>query len=387
MSAARAAWLWPCLATLLGCQGGAAPPPPSAATPTPPPAPAASPLVDAARIADRRVGAAVQSSLLAGEPLYASTFERHFDAVTPEYEMKWDVNEPEPGRFDFSRGDRIVEFAEARGQWVRGHTLVWHQQLPSWIEGLSSAELRVAFEDHIRGVAGHYAGRVHAWDVVNEAVADGGGGLRDTPFLRGLGPDYVADAFRLAREADPQALLYYNDYGAEGLGPKSDRVYALVEDLVKRGVPIDGVGLQMHVSAASLPAAGDVAANMRRLADLGLTVNISEMDVRIRDLAGGLDGRLERQGQVYQELVGVCVAEPACDGVTFWGFTDAHSWIDGFFGPDDPLLFDEDYAPKPAFFGVEAAFLSRRPLAAGRDPRRLSGPGLDRTRRARRESP
>jgi endo-1,4-beta-xylanase len=331
---------------------------PANATPSPTPTPAAAaPLVDAGRIAGRRVGAAVQSSLLASQPIYASTFERHFDAVTAEYEMKWDVQEPEPGRFDFSRGDRIVEFAELRGMWIRGHTLIWHQQLPGWVEALSGAELRIAFEDHIRGVVGHYAGRVHAWDVVNEAVADGGAGLRDTPFLRGLGPDYVADAFRLAREADPQALLYYNDYGAEGLGPKSDRVFELVRDLVERGVPIDGVGLQMHVTASGPPAAADVAANLRRLAALGLTVNFSEMDVRIRDLGGDTGTRLERQRQLYRELVGVCVAEPACDNVTFWGFTDAHSWIDASFGPDDPLLFDESYAPKPAFFGVEAALL------------------------------
>lgn len=339
--------------------GGRPAPTPEAASP--PAAADLTPLAEAAALSNRRVGAAVQSTLLAGDLLYAGTFARHFGAVTAEWEMKWDVNEPEPGRFDFSRGDRIVAFAEERGMWIRGHTLVWHQQLPGWVGGLSAAELRIALEDHVRGVAGHYAGRVHAWDVVNEAVADdaGIGGLRDTPFLRGLGADYVAEAFRIARQADPQALLYYNDYGAEGLGPKSDRVFALVRDLVERGVPIDGVGMQMHVSAARPPSAADVAANMRRLADLGLSVNISEMDVRVADLGGDLASRLERQRGVYRDLVGVCVVEPACDSVTFWGFTDAHSWIDGFFGPDDPLLFDAAYRAKPAFFGVEDAFLGR----------------------------
>jgi endo-1,4-beta-xylanase len=332
--------LLPWLPALAGCQGGQSPGAGRTPLPTPSPAPPAAlaqPLVDAARVVDRRVGAAVQSGLLASEPLYASTLTTHFDAVTAEWEMKWDVNEPEPGRFDFTRGDRIVAFAEARGMWIRGHTLVWHRQLPGWVGELSSGELRIALEDHIRGVAGHYAGRVAAWDVVNEAVADDGGGLRETPFLRGLGPDYIAEAFRLARAADPQARLYYNDYGAEGLGPKSDRVFELVRDLVRRGVPIDGVGLQMHVQATRPPRVADVAANMRRLAELGLSVDISEMDVRIRELPGNTGSRLEEQRRLYRDLVRVCVAEPACDGVTFWGFTDAHSWIDEAFGADDPL--------------------------------------------------
>jgi endo-1,4-beta-xylanase len=305
------------------------------------------------------VGTAVQTSLLSGDATYAATFERHFDYVTAEWEMKWDVLEPLPGEFDFSRGDRIVDFAAARGIEVKGHTLIWHQQLPSWIEELSPPELRIAFEDHVREVAGHFAGRVHAWDVVNEAVADDGSGLRDTPFLAGLGPGYVADAFRLARAADPRALLFYNDYGAEGLGAKSDRVYELVRDLVQEGAPIGGVGLQMHVSAGGYPPPADVAANMRRLAELGLVVQITEMDVRISGLSGGFDARLQRQREVYRELVAVCVAQPACHAVSFWGFTDAHSWIDDFFGPDDPLLFDAQYRPKPAFFGVEDAFLGR----------------------------
>ena len=124
-------------------------------------------------------------------------------------------------------------------------------------------------------------------------------------------------------------------------------------------MPIGGVGLQMHVAAQSRPASADIAANMHRLAELGLLLNVSEMDVRIRDLAGDLATRLDVQRREYRELVGVCAAEPACHAVSFWGFTDRYSWIDGFFGPDDPLLFDESYAPKPAFFGVQDALRSR----------------------------
>jgi GH35 family endo-1,4-beta-xylanase len=305
------------------------------------------------------VGSAVQANLLSADAVYAGTFARHFDYLTAEWEMKWDPTEPTPGVFDFSLGDQIVAFAEANGARVKGHALLWHQATPSWVESLSSAELQIAVDAHIRIVAAHYAGRVVAWDVVNEAIADEGGVLRDSLFLRGLGPDYIASAFRVAREADPQALLFYNDYNTEGMGTKANAAYELVKGLVEQGVPIDGVGLQMHVSARFPPRVEDVAANMRRLADLGLLVNISEMDVRIRELPGDSATRFAAQGAIYRDLVGVCVAEPACHAVTFWGFTDAHSWVDGTFGADDPLLFDEAYQPKPAFSGVEDAFLRR----------------------------
>jgi GH35 family endo-1,4-beta-xylanase len=200
---------------------------------------------------------------------------------------------------------------------------------------------------------------VRAWDVVNEAIADNGPGLRDTVFRQKLGDQYIADAFRLARQADPQALLFYNDYGGEGLNQKSDRIYELVQGLRAQGVPIDGVGLQMHITATNPPSEASIAANMRRLASLGLSVNISEMDVRIRDVSGTMQARLDVQKSVYRSIVSVCVAEPQCDGVTFWGFTDAHSWIDAQFGADDPLLFDEQYAAKPAYYGVLDALWRR----------------------------
>jgi len=317
------------------------------------------PLRDAAAAAGTWVGAAVSSGLLEQEPLYAATFAKHFDSVTAEWEMKWDPVQRRQGVYDFTGGDRVVDFAEEHGMNVKGHALVWHGATPAWVDGLSPPELRIAFEDHIRTVAGHYRGRVVIWDVVNEAIDDSTGGLRDTVFLRGLGPGYIADAFRLAREADPEALLVYNDYGGEGLNRKSDAIYDLVRGLKADGVPIGGVGLQMHISAAGYPPATDVAANVARLAELGLLVSISEMDVRIRDVVGDTTTRLQRQRDVYREVVGVCVTHPSCHAVTFWGFTDAHSWIDSFFGEDDPLLFDEQYRAKPAFFGVEDAYLGR----------------------------
>jgi GH35 family endo-1,4-beta-xylanase len=342
----------------LGCGGSGSP-----AAPTPSPGPTtppaqADPLRDAARSAGKKVGAAVQSGYLA-DLRYTAVLARHFNYLTAEYEMKWATIEPSQGVRNFSPGDNIVSFGQVNGMEIKGHTLIWHGSAPAWLNGLSPSDFRAAFEAHIRAVGEHFRGRVYAWDVVNEAIADGGAGLRDTIFRQKLGDGYIADAFRLAHQADPRALLFYNDYGGEGFNAKSDRIYQLVSDLKSQGVPIDGVGLQMHIAAWNPPGDSAVAANMRRLADLGLLVNISEMDVRIKDLPGTMQTKLESQKNVYKALVGVCVAEPRCDAVTFWGFTDAHSWIDSQFGADDPLLFDEQYAPKPAFYGVFDAFMRR----------------------------
>jgi endo-1,4-beta-xylanase len=315
---------------------------------------------DDGRVREVWVGAAVAHQPLMTEPQYAATLAAQFNYLTPENEMKWGRIHPEPARFDFAPADDIVDFAEAHAMRVKGHALVWHRQLPAWVESLSAAQLSAAMAEHIRAVVGRYRGRAVAWDVVNEAVADAGGPLRDTLFLRQIGRGYIAEAFRIAREADPDALLFYNDYGAEGRGGKSDRVFELVRDLVAQGVPIHGVGLQMHIRADAPPTPEQIRANIRRLAELGLLVTISEMDVRVRMLPGDRPARLAAQRCLYRDVVGACLAEPGCHAVTFWGFTDAHSWIDEFAGSDDPLLFDESLAPKPAYFGVLDALLALR---------------------------
>lgn len=307
----------------------------------------------------RLVGAAVQASLLRSDATYANTFAYHFDYVTAEFEMKWGQIERTRGVRNYGPADEIVAFAEARGIRVKGHALIWHGDSPAWLESLSPAEARIAFEDHIRTTVGRYRGRLAAWDVVNEALADDRAGLRDSVYLRKLGPDYIADAFRLAREADPQALLIYNDYSAEGLNRKSNDQYDLVRGLVNGGVGIGGVGLQMHLDAVSRPATADISANVKRLADLGLLVNYSEMDVRVARVAGDRTAKLEEQRRIYHDVVAVCASEPRCDAVTFWGFTDRHSWIDQFFGPDDPLLFDDSYGVKPAYYGAFEALRGR----------------------------
>jgi len=296
-----------------------------------------------------RIGAAAAPQFVACEPEYGATLAREFSLLTPENAMKAGPIHPEPDRYEFGPADALVAFAARADMAVRGHTLVWHQQLPAWAlaEDRGPRQWRALLEEHITTVAGHFAGAVMAWDVVNEAVADDGT-LRDTPWLRALGPEYLDQAFRLAHAADPQARLFYNDYGAEGLGAKSDAVYALARGLLERHVPLHGVGLQMHIAVNGCPPLEDVAANMARLAGLGLEVQITELDVRLPVPVTA--AALEQQARVYRDILDVCLAAPRCTALVLWGFTDRHSWVPTFFrGWDEALLFDRDYRPKPAY--------------------------------------
>ena len=207
----------------------------------------------------------------------------------------------------------------------------------------------------------HYAGQVFAWDVVNEAL-DENGKLKDSPWynqpgigLSDKGSAYIEQAFRWAREADPHALLFYNENGGEGLGRKSDAVYAMVKDFKKRGIPIDGVGLQMHISEPGVDSAA-VAANIARLAALGLQVHITELDVSLPLDSSGvvLHDDLVRQAEVYRGVVRACLKNPGCTAIQTWGFTDKYSWIalhsHGKRGA--ALPFDRAYNPKPAYDAI-----------------------------------
>jgi len=272
--------------------------------------------------------------------------------VVPENVMKWETIQPGKDTFNFTDGDAVVEFAHDNGMQVRGHTLIWHQQLPPWLTSgtFTRDELLDIMHQHIQGVVGHYKGQILAWDVVNEAVSDSGGALRDSIWSRVIGPDYLDYAFRWAHEADPDALLFYNDYNGEGMGSKANAIYELVKGMKARGVPIDGVGLQMHISIGSPPVAALVTKNIRRLGDLGLQVHITEMDVKIQDSVAPMDERLAAQAKVYKDIANICLSERACKALLTWGFTDQFTWIPGFtHKPDSPLIFDKHYAPKPAY--------------------------------------
>ena len=297
------------------------------------------------------IGAAVAVNALRNEPVYREVLAREFSSLTAENAMKFMFVHPERDRYDFTDADTLVTFAEDNNMKVRGHTLVWHIQLPQWLtEGkFTRQQLLQILQDHIYTVVGRYRGKVFAWDVVNEGIADNNG-LRDTIWLRGIGPEYIDLAFRWAHEADPKARLFYNDYGGEGLGAKSDAIYNLVREMLQRGVPIHGVGLQMHVSLKNAPPPADVAANIQRLTALGLDVHITEMDVKIQNGTGTQAERFAAQAKIYRDMLAVCLSKGSCKAFVLWGFTDKHSWIPWYTKkPDAALIFDNSYRPKPAY--------------------------------------
>ena len=305
------------------------------------------------------IGAAGSADALRSDYLYGKTLAREFSRVTPENAMKFESVHPHKNRYDFGDADLIVRFAEARGMKVRGHTLVWHKQLPQWLEEgtWTRDELIDMLRDHIATVVGRYRGRVSVWDVVSEAIDDTGS-LRNTIWLRGIGPEYIDMAFRWAHEADPDALLFYNDYGGEATGDKAAAIYELARELVQRGVPIHGVGLQMHVTREWYPEPEAVAANMERLGALGLRVHITEMDVSLRPPATTED--LRAQARIYRDMLDVCLSADNCGDFALWGFTDRYSWIPHFFaGRDNALIFDAHYRPKPAYKALQNTLSDR----------------------------
>jgi endo-1,4-beta-xylanase len=327
------------------------------------PAAAAEPLRALALSSGIHFGAAVDVDVLNADKAYARLLAREFNLVTPENAMKFSIVQPERGRFDFTQADALIEFAKAHAMQVNGHVLVWHQQLPDWLTqgNFSRDELKAILREHIQTVVTRYRGRVASWDVAAEAV-DEDGRLRETFWSRGIGPDYLALAFNWAHEADPQARLRYNDYGGEGAGPKSDGIYDLVTALRMKGIPIHGVGLQMHVSLKDAPRASDVRINMKRLAALKLETHITEMDAMLSMPATHAD--LKKQATLYRNMLQACLAVPQCRSFSTWGVTDRYSWIPEFFpGQGAALLFDSDDRAKPAYHSVRRLL---RNTASGR---------------------
>jgi endo-1,4-beta-xylanase len=311
-----------------------------------------------------RIGTAVDTSALAADATYRTLLAEQFSSVTPENVMKWEVVEPQRGQYNFSAADELVRFAQANGQKVRGHTLVWHNQLPSWLTSgtWTRDELRDILRQHIFTEAGHFRGQIWAWDVVNEAFNDNGT-LRDTLWLRGIGPSYIADAFRWAHQADPRAILFYNDYNIEGINPKSDAVLALVRALRGEGVPIQCVGLQGHLGTQyGFP--NTVLQNLRRFTGLGLDTAITEADVR--SVLPMDSVKLQAQAAGYSLLMQGCLLVRRCISYTVWGFTDKYQWVPSTFpGQGSAALYDENYVPKPAYDALRRD-LALAPSAASR---------------------
>jgi len=296
----------------------------------------------------RPLGAAVSARPAREDRDYLRAFASNFTSMTPENEMKWAIVHPDRDRYAFGEADALVDLGRGLGKRVRGHTLVWDLQLPKWVSerDWEAPELRRVLVDHVKTVASHFRGRVAQWDVVNEPFLPSGR-LKENVFSRVLGPGYIALAFRAARSADPRAKLFLNENYSEHPGPKQDALVRLAASLRRRGVPLDGVGLQSHTTAESAPGAARLARTMRRFARLGLDVEITELDVA---LARGAS--LGPQARAYGAAARACAAEPRCTGLTVWGVTDRWSWI----GADKrPLPLDGRGRPKPALAAVKDA--------------------------------
>ena len=281
----------------------------------------------------RYFGTAVAAGKLA-DTTYAGILDREFNMVTPENEMKWDTIERSRGSFNFAPADQIVSHASAHGQRARGHTLVWHSQLPSWVSSITDANtLRTVMNNHITTVMNHYKGKVYAWDVVNEAFADGGsGGHRSSVFQNLLGDGFIEQAFRAARTADPAAKLCYNDYNIEDWSAaKTQGVYRMVRDFRSRGVPIDCVGFQAHFGTGGPPASFQTT--LSNFAALGVDVQITELDIA------------QAPTTAYATTVRACMNVSRCTGITVWGIRDSDSWR----STENPLLFDRSGNKKPAY--------------------------------------
>ncbi len=297
-----------------------------------------------------RIGTCVDARALKADPDYARILVRDFNLITPENSLKFGVLSPVRGHYNFSEADMLVDFAEAHGMQVHGHVLLWHLQLPHWLLKYkpTRSELIEILTSHVRTVVGRYAGRITSWDVVNEAIASNGQ-YRDSLWYRTIGPDYLDLAFAAARSADPHAMLFYNDYGIEATGAQTDAIYKLLVDLRRRQVPVDGVGLQMHLALDDLCDLESVSAKIQNFADLNLRVAITELDVRIPTNVHPTADQLAMQANVYRQVLRSC-QQAACSTLVFWGFTDRHSWVPHFFpNHGAALLFDEEYRPKPSY--------------------------------------
>lgn len=328
------------------------------------------PLRDLAAQRGIRIGAAADPARISGDPLYGPTLAREFNQLEPENAMKFGPIHPGPTTYNFGQPDALVKFASDNKMAVRGHTLVWHNQTPGWLTSgnFTPAQLSSILQDHINTVVGRYAGQVYAWDVVNEAFNDNGT-LRstiwsDTPGIGLAGTAYIEQAFRWAHAADARALLFYNDYSAEGINSKSDAIYKMAQDFKSRGVPIDGIGLQMHFTT-NTGSLSNVEANIRRITDLGLQVQITELDVRLPvDSSGNAtSASLATQAQIYRDITALCLKFPLCTAIQTWGFTDKYSWVPGTFpGMGAALELDASYQPKPAYSSMVAALQNSPPV-------------------------
>jgi len=341
---------------------------------------------DSLRALAARIGLHVGTAVIPFDldtPAYAAILASQFSAVTPGNAMKWGSVEPTQGVFDWSDADALVSFAEQHGQLVRGHTLLWHNQLPDWLTTgvangtISTSQLWDLLEQHIFTEVGRYRGRIWQWDVANEFFTDSDPSMinPDDFWISSLGTGVIPQAFRWAHQADPHALLFYNDYniaGEDGTNAKSDAAFGWLRQMLEQGVPIDGVGDQGHLDTQyGFPV--QMQQDFERYAAIGLRIAITEADVRTfvdsPTTQVPTDAlALFAQPYEFDQMMQACLAVPGCISFTVWGFGDADSWIPGFFtGEGYATLYDVSLAPKPAYYALQQDLR----LAAYGAPRRV----------------
>jgi len=319
------------------------------------------------------IGAAIMPDYL-DETEYAATVAREFNMIVPENHLKWSFVHPEKNLYDFSGADKIVQFATKKGMKVRGHTLVWHQSIPYWLVSFCDNpedakvpfcknELEIILRDHIKTVVKRYKGKIQYWDVVNEAFTDHADSreLRKSFWYNILGKDYIEKAFRWAHEADEKAKLFINDFNIAERNSKSDVLYEMIKDFKTKGVPIDGVGFQLHLETSKNPNFDNIEVNVKRFIDLGLEVQFTETDVVIE---GELTKeKLELQAEIYRDIINLALKYPEITAFITWGVTDKYSWLPSYAAEvlnsktpyGSGLLFDEHYKRKPAYYAVKKA--------------------------------
>ena len=275
--------------------------------------------------------------------LYTDIVSQEFNLVTPENSMKWGYINPEPNEYRWEAADTLIEFANTHDMQVHGHTLVWYTSLPSWVQQTPVADREQVMYDFIDTMTERY-NTVEIWDVVNEAFEDDGT-QRNSIWFQAMGADYIEKAFIRARAGAPNAQLIYTDYDISWPGAKSNASYALMQDLISKGVPIDGIGFQMHLDT-NFDLFNEVATNLQRFADLGLDIYITELDVSMTQ-----DATNEQQAAIFKQVTDICLAQASCKALQVWGITDRYSWRK----PLDPLLLDENYQAKPAYTAVQEA--------------------------------
>lgn len=302
-------------------------------------------------------GIAVGESAVQQDSTYRSYVNNkaEFGQLVPENGQKWDSTEPQRGNFNYNSANIVPNVAKQNGQILRCHALVWHSQLPNWVNSGSwnRQTLQSVMEVHINNVMGHFKGACYHWDVINEAINDDGT-WRPSPFYNTFGTDFFALSFRLAKAADPSVKLYYNDYNLEYNQAKTDKAVELVKIVQAAGAPIDGVGFQGHLIVGSTPGRSALANTLRRFTALGLEVAYTEIDIRHSSVPASQSARVT-QGNDYANVIGSCLDVAGCVGITIWGFTDKYSWVPGTFpGTGEALIYDNNFSKKPAWTSISS---------------------------------